>query len=102
MWIYYWEKYGYNKAESIFLRDYFIDKNHVENTKPNFQNVLSGKLEYLKMVKGIENTTYLFLNKRFEKLIGFKNPLDTILTEWENNGIESAMKIYNFKDNGQV
>ena len=98
MWIYYWEKYGYNKAESIFLRDYFIDKNQVKNTKPNFQNVLSGKLEYLKMVKGIENTTYLFLNKRFEKLIGFKNPLDTILTEWENNGIESAMEMFYAKN----
>jgi retron-type reverse transcriptase len=99
MWLYYWEKYGYNKAESIFLRDYFIDKGHVKNTKPNFQNVLSGKLEYLKMVKGFEDTTYLSLNKRFEKLRGYRNLLDTILDEWENNGIDSAMKIYKFKEN---
>jgi len=99
MWLYYWEKYDYNKAESIFLRDYFIDKGHVKNTKPNFQNVLSGKLEYLKMVKGFEDTTYLSLNKRFEKLRGYRNLLDTILDEWENNGIDSAMKIYKFKEN---
>ncbi|WP_051605734.1 reverse transcriptase domain-containing protein [Polaribacter sp. Hel_I_88] len=94
MWLYYWEKYGYNKAESIFLKDYFIDKGHVKNAKPNFGNVLSGKLEYLKMVKGFENTTYLSLNKRFEKLLGVIDPIERILNEWENNGIDSAMKIY--------
>jgi hypothetical protein len=99
MWLYYWEKYSYTKAEAIFLRDYFIDKSHVKKAKPNFQNVLSGKLEYLKMVKGVENTTYIALNKRFEKLCGYKNPIDIILSEWENNGIESAMKIYKFKEN---
>lgn len=94
MWLYYWEKYGYNKAEAIFLRDYTLDKGHIKNVKPNFQNVLSGKLKYLKMVKGVENTTYIALNKRFEKLIGYIDPIDRVLTEWENNGIESAMEIY--------
>jgi retron-type reverse transcriptase len=99
MWLYYWEKYGYNKAESIFLKDYFIDKGHVKNAKPNFGNVLLGKLEYLKMVKGFENTTCMSLNKRFDRLCGYINSLDLVLSEWENNGIESAMNIYNFKDN---
>jgi retron-type reverse transcriptase len=93
MWLYYWEKYGYNKAEAIFLRDYFIDKGHAKKVKPNFQNVLSGKLEYLKMVKGSKNSTFLTLNNRFEKLNGYINPLDAILNEWENNGIESAIAI---------
>lgn len=97
MWLYYWEKYGYNKSETIFLRDYFMDKGHVKKAKPNFQNVLSGKLEYLKMVKGFENSTYLSLKKRFEKLSGNINTVDLVLDEWEYNGIESAMKIYNFK-----
>jgi hypothetical protein len=99
MWLYYWEKYGYNKAEAIFTRDYVEDKGHVKKTKPNFQSVLSGKLEYLKMVKGKENSTYLSLNKRFEKLSGRRNPIDQILSEWENNGIEKAMEIYNFMNN---
>jgi hypothetical protein len=98
MWLYYWEKYGYFKAESIFLRDYTIDKGHTKSAKPNFQNVLSGKLEYLKMVNGSDNTTYLSLNKRFEKLLGVIDPIDNILNEWENNGIESAMEIYTPKE----
>ena len=99
MWLYYWEKYGYNKAEAIFLKDYFLDKGHVKKTKPNFQNVLSGKLEYLKMVKGVENSTYLSLKNRFEKLSGHINPIEAVLTEWENNGIENAIKIYKPKKN---
>jgi hypothetical protein len=28
--------------------------------------------------------------------------VETVLSEWENDGIESAMKIYNFKENEQV
>lgn len=99
MWLYYWEKYGYNKSESIFLRDYLKDKGHVKSSKPNFQNVLSGKLEYLKMVKGFENSTYVSLKNRFEKLCGYQSPIDIILSEWEKNGIESAMKIYTCKEN---
>jgi hypothetical protein len=102
MWLYYWERYGYNKAEAIFLRDYFMDKGHVKSEKPNFQNVLSGKLEYLKMVKGLNNSTYLSLYKRFEKVSGYRSIVETVLSEWENDGIESAMKIYNFKENEQV
>jgi DNA replication protein DnaD len=46
------------------------------------------------MVKGSENTTYVALNKRFEKLSGHVNTVDAILNAWENNGIESAMQIY--------
>lgn len=99
MWLYYWEKYGYKKAEQIFLRDYIKDKGHVKSLQPNFQNVLSGKLEYLKMVKGFENSTYVLLHNRFQKLCGILDPIDRILNEWEQNGIEKAMELYNFGEN---
>ena len=58
MWIYYWEKYGYEKAQQIFIRDYIKDKGHVKNINAHLVNVLDGKLEYLKMVKGVEDSTY--------------------------------------------
>lgn len=32
MWLYYWEKYGYEKAEQIFKRDYIADKGHVKTS----------------------------------------------------------------------
>ncbi|HOV84624.1 MAG TPA: reverse transcriptase family protein [Paludibacteraceae bacterium] len=67
MWLYYWEKYGYEKAQQIFTRDYITDKGHVKKGKPNLINVLDGKLKFLKMVKGEEDSTYKTLKRRFEK-----------------------------------
>ncbi|WP_064967251.1 reverse transcriptase family protein [Tenacibaculum ovolyticum] len=94
MWLYYWEKYGYNKAKTIFLRDYIKDKGLLKSMKPNFKNVLSGKLEYLKMVKGASNSTYISLNLRFEKLSNKNNHIDRVLEEWERNGINKAILEY--------
>lgn len=98
MWLYYWEKYGFNKAESIFLRDYAKDKGHIKTGKPNFQNVLMGKLEYLKMVKGHGDSTYVKLNARFTRLTRTESMLEKTLMTWEKNGIEKAMEIYKFNN----
>jgi len=68
-WLYYLETYGYEKTETYFLPKYVADKGHVKIGRPNMMNVLSGKLEFLKMVKGSNNPTYLKLKERFEKLV---------------------------------
>lgn len=94
MWLYYWEKYGYAKAEQIFIRDYISDKGHVKNAEPHFVNVLDGKLQFLKMVKGEEDGTYVKLKDRFDKLAGIFDPINSLLDVWENQGIEKAMDIY--------
>lgn len=70
MYLYYWEKYGYEKAEQTFRKDYVMDKGHVKSATARLDNVLFGKLEYLKMVKGPEDSTYLGLKRRFDKAIG--------------------------------
>ena len=96
-WLYYWETYGYDRAYGYFLPKYMEDKGHVKRGKPDMTNVLAGKLEFLKMVKGYENPTYLKLNDRFEKLVaqihsgGF---ITSILNVWEKEGIEKAMEVY--------
>jgi hypothetical protein len=95
MWLYYWEKYGYEKAQQIFTKDYIADKGHVKKGKPNLVNVLDGKLEFLKMVKGEEDSTYLTLKKRFDKLSGAVCPFNMVLDIWENEGIEKAMEVFN-------
>jgi hypothetical protein len=46
------------------------------------------------MVKGENNELYKKLKERFEKNCGLQNPLDQILTIWENDGIEKAMNIF--------
>jgi hypothetical protein len=68
MWLYYWEKYGYEKAEQIFKQDYIADKGNVKNMNAHLINVLNGKLEFFKMVKGAEDGTYKGLKERFDKL----------------------------------
>ena len=72
--LYIWKKYGYNDAYSKFYPKYKAEKGHVKKGEPVLENVLSGKLLYLKMVKGEEDSTYLRLRKQFDKLSG-----DTIL-----------------------
>jgi hypothetical protein len=98
MWLYYWERYGYERASGFFLQQYIADKGHVKNGKPDMANVISGKLDYLKMVKGADNELYLKLKSRFEKLTGYKDPINQLLNVWENDGIEKAMDVY-YNDN---
>ncbi|NLJ39711.1 MAG: RNA-directed DNA polymerase [Candidatus Atribacteria bacterium] len=101
MWIYYWEKFGYEKAEQIFKRDYIADKGHVKNINAHLVNVLDGKLEFLKMVKGIEDGTYKKLKERFDNLTGLKETkdqskidLNSVLNTLVNQGLNKAMSLY--------
>jgi hypothetical protein len=70
MWLYYWEKYGQAKAQEIFFRDYMKERSHKINGEPLIENVISGKLDFLKMVKGDRDSTYLKLAGRLENLLG--------------------------------
>ena len=94
MWLYYWERYGYERASGFFLQQYILDNRNVKKIYPNMENVIAGKLDYLKMVKGADNDLYLGLKSRFDGLSGNSNFLDNLLISWENNGIEEAMNIF--------
>lgn len=91
MWLYYWEKYGYKKAEEIFKKDYTADKGHVKNINVSLLNVLHGKLEFLKMVKGAEDSTYKILEKRFSKLSGIKSKNKEIIKEIDLESVVNAL-----------
>jgi len=106
MWIYYWEKYGYKKASIFFLQQYKEDKGHIKKNIPEMANVIIGKLDYLKMVKGNNNFLYLNLKKRVDYLLNNttnlqqkkydkkNNHLDEILKTIFNEGLEIAMAKY--------
>ncbi|VDH03629.1 reverse transcriptase family protein [Bergeyella zoohelcum] len=92
MWLYLIEKYGVEKAETIFRKDYIKEKGHIKyNQNPMF-SVIGGKLLYLKMVKSQEDSTYQKLAQRFDKICGFN--VDTILDVWEKEGKEKAMEVF--------
>jgi hypothetical protein len=86
MWLYYWERYGYERTYSFFLQQYFADKGHIKNVKPDMANVISGKLDYLKMVKGADNELYLKLKSRFDSftLINKDKVIKTPSISFEN------------------
>lgn len=57
-----WEKYGYTQAQIIFTRDFCKGK------EKNLVNVIDGKINYLEMIKGKEDSTYRKLKSRFNCL----------------------------------
>lgn len=104
MRLHYWEKYGYYQAEEMFLPKYLADKGHTKKGTPNMQNVLMGKLDFLKMIKGVENSTYLALKARFDKLTEGGNPktemvmesnmeLSNLIDIWRQKGIKAAINL---------
>ena len=98
-WLYYWETYGYDKSYTFFLQKYITDKGHIKNGQPNMMMVLDGKLLYLKMVKGENDSSYLKLKERFyvltdETTISKESNSKTIVDQILEIGLEEAMKNY--------
>jgi hypothetical protein len=103
MWLYYWERYGYERASGFFLQQYIADKGHVKNGKPDMANVISGKLDYLKMVKGADNELYLKLKSRFDKRITINiksKPISEaeIITKIDTNEVRITLEVYQFPE----
>ena len=71
--LYIWEHYGYSSAFTRFFPKYKAEKGHVKKGMPDLINVLSGKLMYLKMVKGKEDNVYPRLYHKFEYLANQAN-----------------------------
>lgn len=63
--LYLWSRYGYSAAFSKFFPKYKEEKGHVKKGNPDMINVLDGKLMYLKMVKGSEDSVYQKLYMKF-------------------------------------
>ncbi len=98
MWLYYWERYGYERAYTYFLVQYVSDKVKVKKGKPDMASVISGKLDYLKMVKGADNELYLKLKGRFKNLNDSSIKSKTIseaanTTEIDSNQVKIAWEV---------
>ena len=98
MWLYNWESYGYERAQNYFVQHYVAEKGNSIKGKPDMINVIDGKLNYLKMVKGDSNDLYLKLRYRFYKLTNKQSFISKVLDTWETDGIESAMELYYSKN----
>lgn len=81
-----WEKYGINAAYATFYPRYKSEKCQLHRGEPNLINVISGKLCYLKMVKGEHDPVYAKLFSQFtrltstEKQVANPNNIDYLFT----------------------
>ena len=92
-----WETIGYDQANKLFS-DYYRNKGHKKYVDvPEMRNVLDGKLEYLKMVKGIGDLTYLRLKDRFDRVVSQSD--EKIIKTWswhdfeEEKGVNLIIKV---------
>lgn len=63
-----WEKYGYDAAESDFLKKYDRRSRNPRFNPPGFGRVVRGKLDFLKMVKGKHDLSYQRLWNKLHSL----------------------------------
>ena len=63
-----WETEGYARAYSKFYPKYKKEKGYIKKGEPVMENVIGGKLNYLRMVRGDNNVAYLKLQARYDKL----------------------------------
>lgn len=63
-----WEKEGYAKAYAMFYPKYKYEKGYIKKGEPVMENVIGGKLNYLRMVRGENNPAYRKLQARYDSL----------------------------------
>lgn len=79
--LYIWEKYGLHVLYDSFLPRYISEKGHVKKGNADVVNVISGKLMYLRMVRGVDDSKYAKLQTRFDRLtkqetdLGYQNQI---------------------------
>lgn len=93
VWLHCWERDGYENLNNIFLSQYKMEKERPIKGELHMKNVIDGKLMYLSMVKGKENSTYVRLKNRFDKLcvnteeiVNTSSKIDKKLNDFYNNG----------------
>lgn len=85
-----WEKDGYGKAYALFYDYYKRTKGYIKKGEPVMENVIEGKLNYMRMVKGEHNTTYRKLLERFIKLQGL------VFVDTETDKGKSYIYVYSY------
>lgn len=69
--LYIWEKYGYTDAQKRFSNH--VKKTSHISTHSELLNVLVGKINFIKQVKGKDDLTYLRFKEKLEELCSIKN-----------------------------
>ena len=85
-----WEMNGYKKAQADFLAHYVTTNTRNLQWKGThkIENIIAGKLLYMKMVKGETDSTYKGLKIRFDQLMKtHREDINTLAKLYKNNRI---------------
>lgn len=73
LFLHIWEAKGLPEAQRFFEKHYTPKTTRPNVGIPHIENVIAGKLLYLKMVKGENDETYRKLTARLEQFVGISN-----------------------------
>ena len=85
-----WEKDGYGKAYALFYNYYKRTKGYIKKGEPVMENVIDGKLNYMRMVKGSKDSTYQKLLVRYNNLKGL------VFEDTETDKERSYIYVYSY------
>jgi RNA-directed DNA polymerase len=74
--LYYWERYGYERANKFFLKYYKSADKSKNTSSVDMSRVLLGRLQFLKMVRGADNNMFKKLDKRLRVLLEKRRQAD--------------------------
>lgn len=100
-WLYLWETYGIDRAKTYFEAAYYKQESRLGKDIPDMTRVIEGKLNYLSMIKGKKDSTYLKLRERFVNLMREESNVEGILELWEKEGFQAAVEKFYSKEDGQ-
>ena len=107
LWLHYWEIFGIERAQQYFVKQYIKERGHVKSHNAHLENVICGKLDYMRMVMGENNSAYKKLKARYDDLIGnnskttdkkdaVNTPMQNIIANYQ--GIKIVPEIPSLKD----
>ena len=86
-----WDVHGYEAAEEEFLREYDTKNRNPEKGEPVFSRVIRGKLGFLSMIRGEDDSVYRKYLRKYARLSGDPPPLEE--EEQDDEG-ESSLIVY--------
>ncbi len=88
-----WEVLGHDSAQKIMAERYRPNGISPFKGIPQIENVILGKLNYMKMIKGGSDPTYQKLNGRYQSLVQKDFGISSVIEKWKSDGIDAACKL---------
>ena len=83
--------FGVERAQQYFVKQYIKERGHVKSHNAHIENVIGGKLDYMRMVLGENNPAYKKLKVRHDNLIGKNNDKAANKTSVDNTPAQTII-----------